>query len=125
MRTAVRVIVVLAVTVTLTGAGCESNNKGKIEGTKWKGTIKAVPGSSLTMEFLADGRLNLYLFAPPSVRKTIAGKWSLAMGDYVDLTDLSEPLSGRTSHREKIVITNNTLVMTDSDGTSVSFTKTN
>src|SRR5262245_20112932 len=100
MRTAVRVLVVLAVTVTLTGAGCESNNKGKIEGTKWKGTIAAVPGSSMQMEFLADGRLNLYLFAP-GVRKTIAGKWSLSMGDYVDLTDLSEPLSGRTSHREK------------------------
>jgi hypothetical protein len=45
------------------------------------------------------------------------------MGDHVEMTNLSEPLAGRTSHTEKIVVTGDTLVMTDSDGQSVTFSR--
>jgi hypothetical protein len=122
MRTAVRVVVVVAAAVSLAATGCESKNKGKLEGTKWKGSIPSAPGASMTMEFYADGRLVMGVHAA-NVNKIISGKWSLSFGDYVDMTDLSEPLSGRTSHKEKIVVTGNTLVMTDSDGQSVTFTR--
>ena len=122
MRSVVRVLAVVVGTVTLAGAGCESNNKGKLEGTKWKGMIAAVPGSSMTLDFYADGRLALGIYAP-GVNKTISGRWSLSMGDHVEMTNLSEPLAGRTSHTEKIVVTGDTLVMTDSDGQSVTFSR--
>src|SRR5262245_54337753 len=120
MRASVRVWCLVAAAVSLAAAGCESNNKGKLEGTKWTASLKEAPGASMQMEFFADGRLRMFVTGP-GVSKTIGGRWRLSFGDYVDMTDLSEPLAGRTSHTEKITVNGNTLVMTDSDGKSVTF----
>jgi hypothetical protein len=115
----------LVVAVALVAAvGCESNNKGKLEGTKWFGELKEAPGASMTMEFAADGNLKMVISAK-NVSKTITGKWRLSFGDYVEMTDLSEPLAGRTSHSEKITVEGATLTMTDSDGKAISFQRRN
>ncbi|HEY2787735.1 MAG TPA: hypothetical protein VGJ05_22445 [Fimbriiglobus sp.] len=124
MRLSLKVCCVLIVVGSLTSVGCESNNKGKIEGTKWTGELKESPGMWMRMEFATDGRLKMVI-SGQGVSKTITGKWKLSFGDYVEMSDLSEPLAGRTKHVEKISITGKTLVMTDTDvgGTSITFQK--
>ena len=75
-----------------------SNNKGKIEGTKWSSIGKTIngnfiPAGSLKLEFGKDGSLNY--FAGPKVFK---GTYSLGKGDKVTLK-LTEPLAGRKPPR--------------------------
>jgi uncharacterized lipoprotein NlpE involved in copper resistance len=122
MRSSVRIPCLVAVAVSLAAVGCESNNKGKLEGTKWSASLKEVPGATMSLEFAADGNLRMVIQAAGK-SKTITGKWRLSFGDYVDMTDLSEALANSTNHHEKITIEGSSLTMTDSDGKAVTFRK--
>jgi hypothetical protein len=115
-----RLVLLAALLLT---AGCASNNKGKIEGTKWSSQAanvkgQSVPAGALTLEFGSDGSL-VYKAGP----QTFKGTYSLGMGDSVTLK-LDRELAGRKNHVEKVVINGDRLTMTDSDGTQLMFDKT-
>ncbi|MCC6417820.1 MAG: hypothetical protein IT429_06175 [Gemmataceae bacterium] len=102
--------------------GCSSNNKGKLEGTKWRSqatTVKGIPlpAGSLQLEFSNDGKL-VYRVGG----QMMTGTYSLGMGDNVNF-HMDQNLAGRKDHTEKIVVNGNQLTMTDSDGTTLTFTK--
>lgn len=113
------------VLLALSSAGCSSSNKGKIEGTKWtslatKMNVKGkgmtdIPADLLKLEFTKDGRVT-YTIGP----MTVSGTYSLGMGDLVTLK-FDQELEGRKTHTERVKISGDTLTMTDSDGTAVSF----
>jgi hypothetical protein len=112
------VLVVLACGVS----GCSSNNKGKIEGTKWSSDAtvskgQQLPAGVLSLEFTSDGKL-VYHAGP----QTFSGTYSLGAGDIVTM-NLDQELSGSKVHQEKIVIAGNKLTMIDSSGLSLTFTK--
>jgi hypothetical protein len=121
MRPVVILRLVLLATLLLT-FGCSSNNKGKIEGTKWSSQATTVKGQSFPagafqLEFGSDNRL-AYRAGPV----TLTGTYSLGSGNNVTF-NLDQELGGRKTHVEKISISGDTLTMTDSDGTEVTFTK--
>jgi len=100
--------------------GCSSNNKGKLEGTKWSSLATTVngmpvPAGTLKLEFGADKSL-VYRTSIG----TFNGTYSLGMGDNVTLK-LDRDLAGRRNHTEKITVNGDRLAMRDSDGTSVTF----
>jgi hypothetical protein len=119
----------------LLSSGCvvESENKGKIEGTRWTseastvsvpnprmpGTRQSVtvPSGYMELDFQKDGTL-FYIING----KLYRGKYSLNGGQTVTLK-LEEKLSGRYEHAEKIVVEGQRLTMTDTDGTSLKFRK--
>ena len=83
--------------------GCSSNNKGKIEGTKWTSvatTMKGqpIPEGMLKLEFGADGKLVYRVMG-----QALTGTYSLGMGDHVTL-NMDQDLAGRKSHVEKVSI---------------------
>jgi hypothetical protein len=97
-----------------------SNNKGKIEDTKWSSleTIikgKKIPAGILKLAFGKDGKL---VYQVTSTKYT--GTYVLNKGDEVVLR-LDRELAGKTEHTEKIAITKDRLTMTDSDGTALTF----
>jgi hypothetical protein len=102
--------------------GCASNNKGKIEGTKWS-SLRAtkenasLPAGTLKMEFHSDGKLVYQLS-----RQTYLGTYSLGSGDSVTMT-FERAVSGRKSHTGKIKIVDNQMTVTESDGSSILFEK--
>jgi hypothetical protein len=115
-------LVVLA--LVLMSFGCASDNKGKIEGTKWSSqaaTIKGnnLPAGALTLEFTTGGRL-IY----GAGFTTFTGTYSLGMGSNVTL-NLDQELAGRKTHVQKVSISGDQLTMRDSDGTSMTFNKVN
>jgi hypothetical protein len=102
-------------------AGC-SNNKGKIEGTRWRsdaGTVlgRYCPFGYLQLDFNADGTLVYY--AGP---RTFRGKYVLKPGNTVTF-DLDQPLAGRNSHDETIEVYGNKMTVRDSNGVSMTFSK--
>jgi hypothetical protein len=106
----------------LMSVGCSSNNKGKIEGTKWSSLASTVKGTPLAagmlrLEFATDGKVS-YVVGP----QTFTGTYSLGAGDTVTL-HLDQDLGGSKTHAEKIVIAGDKLTMTDTDGTQLSFEK--
>ncbi len=116
---ALRLVLLTALLLTF---GCKSNNKGKIEGTKWSSvasTVKgrSVPAGALQLEFRSDGNL-VYRAGSQSY----TGTYSLGTGDTVTL-NLNQELAGRKTHVEKVVIRGDYLTMIDSDGTELSFEK--
>lgn len=119
----------LAAAAVLIGAsGCESNNVGKLEDTKWGSAYVpdykgiSARGVTMTLTFHADGRF-LMGVKGPAANMNIVGQWKLGSWDNVSLYNLSPPLAGASSHTEKITISGDTLTMADSDGTKVVFTK--
>lgn len=118
-------------------AGCSSNNKGKIEGTKWISeatTIKVkdkdkdkdenIPAGAGELEFRSDGGLT-YKIDKKSKEdkletKTAQGTYSLGIGDTV-MFNFNKELEGRKTHSETIVIVGDQLKLTDSDGTTIPF----
>ena len=99
-----------------------SSNKGKIEGTKWNSletTVKGnkIPAAALKLEFSKDRKL-LYQAGPVK----FTGTYELGKGDTVTF-HLDQELAGRKDHEEKIAIRGTRLLMTDSDGTSITFKK--
>ena len=119
----VKFVVQLALVAALVcSVGCNSKNKGKIEGTKWSSEAATVKGNvlpvgALKLDFGSDGRL-AYKAGPT----TYTGTYSLGFGDTVTL-NLDQDLAGRKKHAEKVTINGDRLTMTDSDGTSLTFTK--
>ena len=116
----VRIAVVVAL---LCSVGCSSNNKGKIEGTRWSslpGMVKgrSIPAGTLKLDFTKDGRLSYD--TPGGV---FTGTYSLGMGDTVTL-HLDRELGGSKRHAQKVVINGNRMTMSDSDGTSLDFERT-
>jgi hypothetical protein len=104
----------------LCAVGCNSNNKGKIEGTKWSSmaaTIKgqSFPAGTLKLTFGPDKQL-----AYDTPKGLFVGTYSLGWGDIVTL-NLDRELAGSRSHAEKVTISGDFLTMSDSDGTSVTF----
>jgi hypothetical protein len=100
----------------------KSDNAGKIEGTKWssvEGTVKGqkLPAGALRLEFAKDGKL-VYKAGP----STFTGTYELKAGDKV-LLKFDQELAGRKEHDQKIVIKDNKLTMSDSDGTTLDFEK--
>ncbi len=111
-----------ALFLIFTVAGCESNNKGKIEGSEWisqSAKVKGigVPGGMLKLSFRNNGTL-IFKAGP----RTMTGKYSLGMGDRITF-HLDEMLNGSKTHVEKAVIVDDRLTLTDSDGTKMNFTK--
>ncbi|MBI1915050.1 MAG: hypothetical protein HYS12_09985 [Planctomycetes bacterium] len=121
----------LQLTVLLTlafAAGCLSENKGKIEGTRWRslaGTIQSqgaklrVPDGFMELHFHTDG--SLYYIVRGKIH---TGKYSLGAGHSVTL-HLDEVVAGMKTHTETVVIEGERLTMTDSDGTELSFRREN
>jgi hypothetical protein len=108
--------------VAAPAALADSNNKGKIEGTKWSSeetTVKGnkLPAGILKLEFKADGGL-VYTVAGTA----LTGKYALGDGDKVTL-NMDKDLGGRKSHEQTVAIKDGKLTLTDSDGTTVTFTK--
>jgi len=104
----------------LCAVGCNSNNKGKIEGTTWKSqafTTKgtSVPAGSITFEFTKDGKMTYTILGTP-----YTGRYSVGSGDYVTLY-LDKELAGSKTHRQRIIIRNDTMQLIDTDGTSITF----
>ena len=97
-----------------------SNNRGKIEGTKWssvRGWVKGldVPAGTLKLDFAADGRLRYD--TPGGV---FTGTYSLDSGDTVTF-HLDRPLAGARQHAQRVVVNGNRLTVSDSDGTTLDF----
>lgn len=104
--------------------GCSSNNKGKLEGTKWNSQAftpqggKPVPAGIVTYEFATDGRLTYRI-----MDQSYTGRYSLNSGDYVTL-HLDQALGGSRTLRQRIIVRDTTMQLIDTDGTSVMFDKT-
>ena len=102
--------------------GCTSNNKGKIEGTRWtsmQGTAKGVtlPEGSVFLDFRKDGKL----FGRFGT-KDLTGRYELGMMNNVTFR-LDQALPNGKVHTETIVIDGNKMTMTDPDGTKLDFRK--
>lgn len=118
-----KILPMFALAVLLLVGGCSSNNKGKIEGTKWSSqatTVKGqpLPAGILGLEFRADGSM-VYQVGP----QAYTGKYSLGGGDSVTL-HLDKELANRKTHVQKVVINGENLTLIDSDGTQLTFNKT-
>ena len=103
-------------------AGCSSNNKGKIEGTKWVSISQKVNGQqlaegALALEFKSDGGL-VYKAGP----NTYTGKYTLGSGDRVNM-HLDQELGGRKSHHQTVKVNGSEMDVIDWDGTSAKFKK--
>ena len=104
--------------------GCASNNKGKIEGTKWssdRSTIKGkfIPAGTLFLEFRKDGTLACW-----ADRVQLSGTYSLGWGDIVTL-HFNQSLWNQKNYTESIVIKKDCMTMTDMDGLKMTFRKVN
>lgn len=104
------------------GAKKGSNNKGKIEGTKWTSLEftangQKVPADSVRFEFTKDGKLTYWILDKP-----YRGTYTLGDGDTVTL-DLDEPLAGSKKHIQTIIIKDDALRLIDTDKTELKFKK--
>src|SRR5262245_22161048 len=102
--------------------GCDSNNKGKIEGTHWVSQStsfqgKVVSGGTLKLSFYKHGTMS---YKAGSL--SFEGKYTLGMGDTV-VFHLNKELAGRKTHHEKCIIVEDRLTVIDRDGTKINFTK--
>ncbi|WP_020475304.1 hypothetical protein [Zavarzinella formosa] len=107
----------------LMATGGMSNNKGKIEGTKWvniKSMInneQTIPAGIITLDFKKDGG-----FVQTILVQRYSGTYLLQTGDHITLK-LDEPLDGHTELHAKFIIDRAVLLMRDSDGTTITFAK--
>jgi hypothetical protein len=102
--------------------GCSSNNKGKIEGTKWSSLQdtfkgKQLPAGTLTLEFSKDGKV-VYKCIPG----TFTGTYRLGSGNEISFK-LDQPLAGRKNFTQKVAIDGNRMTMADItlEGLTVTF----
>ncbi len=127
-------IVRLFVLPLIGAAGCVSENKNKLEGTMWSSEPNRVtraasnlhpvqsvnlPAGFLELHFHKDGSL-FYILQGTLYN----GKYVLGMGNTV-VFHLEKPVAGLKTHSEKIVLDGNRLTMIDTDGTTLTFRKTN
>lgn len=109
-----------AVGAKLVGVDLTSANEGKLEGTRWSSvetTIEGqkLPAGALSLDFTKDGKVTYK--AGPMVW---TGKFELRGGNKVALK-MDQEIEGRKEHVETITIKDGKLTMTDSDGTSLTF----
>lgn len=116
IRTAGWTLLLLA----LVSAGCSSasNNKGKIEGTKWENEATTIDGKELAagdvyLEFTKDGKLHL-----DNRDGANDGTYTLGAGDQV-IFNFEKEFSGSKKHVETIKINGDKLTLSDSKGTLV------
>ena len=109
----------------LFASGCSSpsNNKGKIEGTKWDNEAATVEGKEIVpgdiyLEFKKDGKLILENHA---TKEKHEGTYTLGSGDQVTF-HFNVEVSGRKAHVETIKINGDKLTMSDTKGT-IEFTR--
>ena len=100
----------------------KSDNKGKIEGTKWislAGTINgsAIPADVVRFEFGIDGRLTYKILDLSGF-----GTYTLGIGDAVTF-HLDKEVGGNKTQEQRVVITGDRLKMIDPDGTTINFRK--
>ncbi len=110
----------IVITLALLATGCDSKNKGKIEGTHWTSNSiqvsgKTFPAGALMLYFANDGNL-IYTIGG----EAHPGKYTLGMGETVKL-NMDQPLGGKTDHSETVTIVGDQLTMKDSDGTAITF----
>jgi hypothetical protein len=122
-----RVIGLLVVVAALAVVGCESTNKGKIEGTKWSSNAVSIHGQKLgsgkcELEFYKDGTMDFSATDPNGYRKVFPGRYSLSLGDLVVIT-FDQEVAGMKTHTERVSISKGELTMTDSDGTKLVFSR--
>lgn len=101
----------------LASVGCsrESNNKGKIEGTKWHSEKCTIDGKEheagdFYLEFKKDGKMVFGIGAEDA-----DGTYTLGAGDQVTF-NFDKEVGGRKSHVELITINGDKLTMADSKG---------
>ena len=122
-----RVVGLLVVVAALAVVGCESTNKGKIEGTKWSSNAVSIHGQKLgsgkcELEFYKDGTMDFMVTDPNGNRKLFSGRYSLSLGDLVVIT-FNQEVAGMKTHTERVSITKGELTMIDSDGTKLVFSR--
>jgi hypothetical protein len=122
-----RVVGLLVVVAALAIAGCESTNKGKIEGTKWTSNAVTIHGQKLSsgkceLEFYKDGAMDFTATDPNGYRKVFTGRYALTVGDLVVIT-FDQEVAGMKTHTERVSITKGELTMIDSDGTKLVFSR--
>jgi uncharacterized protein (TIGR03066 family) len=122
-----RVVGLVVVVAALAVAGCESSNKGKIEGTKWSSNAVTIHGQKLSsgkceLEFYKDGTMDLTATDPNGYRKVFTGRYSLSISDLVVIT-FNQEVAGMKTHTERVTITKGELTMIDSDGTKLVFSR--
>ncbi len=127
MRTKTVVVSCFVLVVALGVTGCESNNKGKIEGTKWSSNPGSFQGVKMTsgqikLEFSKDGDIEWSGTDIRGFHRVLTGRYTLGMGDIV-VIDLDQEFAGRKTHAESISISKGELTMTDSNGTSLVFSR--
>ena len=95
-------------------AGCASHNKDKLVG-KWE-------AKNRVLQFKSDQTLTYDVTDPAGKELNLTGKYECNSGYFVTLK-FDQKLNDRKQHVEKIVVDGDHLTMTDSDGTSVTFTR--
>jgi hypothetical protein len=99
-----------------------SNNRGKIEGTKWSSQAltvdgKTLPAGAAKLEFGTDKKLT-YIVGD----QTYTGRYTLRHGDNV-LLEFDKELEGSKTHGQRITIKGDTLKLIDTDGFTVTFSR--
>jgi hypothetical protein len=111
------------VAASLLVAGCSSNNKGKIEGTRWRsdeikeGKTITSPMGAKQLEFRQDGTMTFGEGGQSSF-----GTYSLGSGDSVTFT-LKKEVGGSKSPAKKIIINDDKLTLIKSDDTEELYSK--
>src|SRR5260370_26214199 len=101
-----RVVGLLVVVAALAVAGCESTNKGKIEGTKWSSNAVSIHGQKLSsgkceLEFYKDGTVEFSATDPFGRRQVFKGRYSFGMGDIVVL-GMDKRVAAVKTHTERV-----------------------
>ena len=108
-------------------AGCSSNNKGKIEGTKWSNEEIHIKGEHVeagawVLEFKDDGSLTYWRKnTHKNVTEEFSGTYELGRGDLVTLKYTES--ESKVEHTETVQIDGDLLTMIDGDGTKTKFRK--
>lgn len=129
MNSILRAVAVLAVAVaSVAQCGCKSVNEGKLEGTKWSSAyipdFHGISGRGLAMDmrFSEAGKFQIKLYGMGR-SFNFTGDVRYGTGHTVYLDNVTPPLGGYSTLTESITITDDTMVMTDPDGTKFVFTR--
>ena len=99
--------------------GCGSNNKDKIEGTRWssqeqKAGAKVAPKGAIELRFSGDGNFE-WKFGSEAKPIKLKGTYTLGSGDNVTF-HFEEEFEERKEHTEKIQVRDKTLTLSDAKG---------
>jgi hypothetical protein len=113
--------------LVVVACGCSSNNKGKIEDTKWAseavysskafGQPATLAPGAVFFHFRRDGKLVGRIGT-----RNFTGTYTLGWGDQVTF-HLDQEFMRRNKHTETVVINGNHMTMSDPNGTQLKFRK--